>query len=638
MQKRSLQAIVVVMLLTFVKVSAQDDNINLQTSLIDSTLTKDANAVVRSEEIIIEINSISSVTVKTKRIVTVLNKYGRGFANSSEWYDPSTKIKKLEAIVYDASGKEIKKYRKKDFRDRSVYDGISLMNDDRVKYFEHTPIGYPYTLAFESEVEKSSTAFIQSWNPVLAYKLGIQKSFYKIRNPNVIPLRIKETNFENYTIEKNKTNQETSYLISNVPAILSEVRSPSYADMVPRVKVALSTFSLEGVNGAATDWRSFGKWQYDKLLTGRDQLPLETIEVVTELTARASTNKEKAKLIYEYVQNKTRYISVQLGIGGWMPFLASDVDRLGYGDCKALTNYTKALLETQGIPSYYTIVYAKERRDIDEEFASMQGNHAILNIPDGEEDIWLECTSQTTPFNFIGDFTDNRNVLVVTPEGGEIKRTKKYEPEENKLQTIAIVKLNADKSMVADIKRESEGLEYDWNYNIQYQEPKDQKLHYKEQWDYINNLEVNTIALKDDKDAIVFTEDLRVSCTSYMKKAGSRLLVTPNLFSRDQSNLPKYENRQTPLVISRGYVNTDEYIINIPQGYAINNLPEKKSIETEFGNYTYELEKVNESQILFKRFVKMIDGTFPKEKYEEYRQFKGKIKKIDQTKIVLKQL
>ncbi len=638
MQKRSLQALVVVMLLTFVKVSAQDDNINLQTSLIDSTLTKDANAVLRSEEIIIEINSISSVTVKTKRIVTVLNKYGKGYADSYERYSPSIKIKKLEAIVYDASGKEIKKYRKKDFRDRSVYDGISLMNDDRIKYFEYTPIGYPYTLAFESEVEKSSTAFIQSWNPVLAYKLGVQKSFYKIRNPNVIPLRIKETNFENYAIEKNKTNQEISYLISNVPAILSEARSPSYADMVPKVKVALSTFSLEGVKGAATDWKSFGKWQYDKLLTGRGQLPPETIKAVTELTAKASTNKEKAKLIYEYVQNKTRYISVQLGIGGWMPFLASDVDRLGYGDCKALTNYTKALLETQGIPSYYTIVYAKERRDIDEEFASMQGNHAILNIPDGEEDIWLECTSQTTPFNFIGDFTDNRNVLVVTPEGGEIKRTKKYEPEENKLQTIAIVKLSADKSMVADIKRESEGLEYDWNYNIQYQESKDQKLHYKEHWDYINNLEVNTIKLKDDKDVVVFTEDLRVSCASYMKKAGSRLLVTPNLFSRDQSNLPKYENRQTPLVISRGYVNTDEYIINIPQGYTINNLPEKKSIETEFGNYTYELEKVNESQILFKRFVKMIDGTFPKEKYEEYRQFRSKIKKIDQSKIVLKQL
>ena len=52
---------------------------------------------------------------------------------------------------------------------------------------------------------------------------------------------------------------------------------------------------------------------------------------------------EKAKIVYKYMQEKTRYISVQVGIGGFKPMLAKDVDRLGYGDCKALSNYTKAL-------------------------------------------------------------------------------------------------------------------------------------------------------------------------------------------------------------------------------------------------------------------------------------------------------
>ena len=144
---------------------------------------------------------------------------------------------------------------------------------------------------------------------------------------------------------------------------------------------------------------------------------------------------EKAKIVYAFMQNKTRYISVQVGIGGWEPIAANKVDAVGYGDCKGLTNYTKALLDAVGVTSYYTVVFAQDRRDIDKEFASLQGNHVILNIPNKGKDVWLECTSQTTPFGFLGDFTDDRNVLVITPEGGIIKRTPKYINKDN-LQTI----------------------------------------------------------------------------------------------------------------------------------------------------------------------------------------------------------
>ncbi len=636
MQKKSLKLLVVCILLIFSKVSSQEE-INLNTSSVDGTLLEGANAIVRSEEIVIEINSINSMTIKTKRIVTVLDKFGDGYANYSEGYDPSRKIKKLQVIVYDASGKEIKNYKKKDFIDRSVYDGISLMNDNRVKLLDYTPVSYPYTMAFESEVQNSTTAFIAPWYPVPGYKIGVQKSSYKILNPKAIPLRIKETNFEGYQIQKNKTNEEVLYSISNVLAKRPEVYTPSLYDMIPIVKVVPKSFSLEGIKGSATDWKSLGKWEYDNLIAGRDQLPKETIEEIDKLVSKAKNKREKAKLIYKYVQDKTRYISIQLGIGGLMPFLASDVDKWGYGDCKALTNYTKALLDSQNILSYYTELYAgNEKRSIDKEFASIEGNHVILNIPDENGDIWLECTNQTLPFDFIGSFTDDRDVLVLKPEGGEIKRTRKYEPRENVLQTTATVNLGIDNSMVSNIKREARGLEYDEIYGIQYQEPKEQKLYYKKHWAYINGLEIKDIKFVDNKDSIVFTENIKVSCVSYGKKAGTRLLVTPNVFSCDQSNLPMYDNRQTSLVIPRGYINTDEYSINIPTGYVINNIPEKKAIQTEFGEYTYELEKVSESQIKFRRFLKIIDGTFPKEKYEEYRKFRAKIKKADNSRIVLK--
>ncbi|MFD2564260.1 DUF3857 domain-containing protein [Aquimarina rubra] len=629
--------LVVGFLCVLARTQAQGD-LSLQAILIDSTLTENANAIVRSEDIVIEINSINSVTVKTKRIVTVLNKYGNRHADSYEPYDPDTKIKKVRAIVYNALGQEIKKFKRKDFSDRSMYDGFSLIGDNRFIYFDHTPVDYPYTMVYESEVESKNTAFIEPWFPIANYHLSVEKASYQVVNPAKIPLRTKEKAFDGYPIEITKGDQEITYVLSKVSALRKEYKSPSFKDIAPNGKITLGNFSLVNVEGAADDWTSMGKWQYQNLVSGRDQLPESVISKISELVANAGSKKEKAKIIYEYVQNKTRYVSVQLGIGGWMPMMAEDVDRLGYGDCKALTNYTKALLETQDIPAYYTVVYGdSDKRDIDADFASMQGNHVILNIPDEEEDIWLECTSQTAPFNFIGDFTDDRNVLVVKPDGGEIKRTKKYKPEENTLHTTATIFLQPDASIVADITAVSKGLQYDWRYLTKLKPVKDQKLYYKEYWDYVNNLNILSLDLKDDKDNISYHEKLKVNARNYATKTGSRLLLMPNAFNRIKSKKPKYKDRKTPLVISRGYVDSDEYIINIPSGYVVNKLPEEKVFETIFGTYSYHLEKLDESRLKFTRKLKIKDGGYPKEKYEEYRQFMTKIRNTDKTKIVLKQ-
>ena len=625
-----------ILLLNFSLLKAQE-SIVYRVSEIDSTLIKNANAVVRLENVSVQINSINSVTVTTKRAVTVLNKYGDKYADYYESYDPETKIKKAHAVVYDANGNQIKEYKKKDFHDRSATDGFSLIGDGRYIYFDYVPVSYPYTLVYESEVQSKNTAFLNRWFPVVGYHISVEKSMYKVVNPNNLEIRSLENKFDEFPIEYNKEGQQRSYVLSNLLALKKEMDSPPLNEIVPSAKITLNNFTLVNVKGSATDWEAFGKWQYENLILGRDILPEETINKISQLVASATSIKEKAKLIYEYVQNKTRYISVQLGIGGWMPMKASDVDRLGYGDCKALSNYTKALLSSQDIQSYFTIVYAKSRRDIDSDFASMQGNHAILNIPDNEGDIWLECTSQTLPFNFIGGFTDNRDVLVIKPEGGVIKRTKKYTAKENLLKTNALITLNTDKSMSANITRDTKGLQYDGNYLIQYQSLKDQKMNYKKHWDYINGLGVEEVNFKDDKEEVVFTEKLDVSCASYLKKFGNKFLFAPNIFNQEKKDFPKYKSRKRPLVIERGYLDTDEYVINLPEGYSVTDLPEDKFIENEFGKYTYQLAQISASQINFKRTMQIDDGVFPKEKYEEYRKFRESIKKADQTKIVLEQ-
>ena len=81
--------------------------------------------------------------------------------------------------------------------------------------------------------------------------------------------------------------------------------------------------------GEYTNWKEFGAWMNATLLKNRDILKQATKDKVLALVEGVTAPLEKAKIVYEYMQNKTRYISVQVGIGGWEPIAANEVDEVG---------------------------------------------------------------------------------------------------------------------------------------------------------------------------------------------------------------------------------------------------------------------------------------------------------------------
>ncbi|TBN02676.1 DUF3857 domain-containing protein [Hyunsoonleella flava] len=630
--------ILIALLISFLGVS-QDQYYSSLT--LPEALTEHANAVVRLSEVSVEIKTIDHMVEQERRIVTVLNSKGQNAVGARVYYDDDVKVRSVQAIIFDAFGNEIKKIRKNDFKDVSAVDGGTLYSDSRILYLDYTPISYPYTVEFISETTTSNTAFIPSFIPVWSYFVSVENSRYKINYPDDITLRKNEKNLEDVDFEStNYENWKQVYNIKNIKPFKPEDHSPSFRNVIPKVMFATNEFNYEGVQAEVDDWNSMGEWFNNNLLNGRASVSPETINHVKSLVANETDDLEKAKKIYQFVQDNTRYISVQVGIGGMRPISAMEVDKVKYGDCKGLTNYTKALLDLVGVKSYYTRLYASpsQQLSVDKDFVSFGGqtNHVILNIPqENSEDVWLECTSQDMPFGFIGDFTDDRDVLVITPEGGKIKHTKKYKTEENTQVLKGSYSLSKDGNITGELEMCSKGIQYDDKYRIGNYEERDKDMAYKKRWSYINSIAFDDIKTINDKDSIQFKEIIKFRANNYSKKAGSRILFTINALNRSRYIPDRYRNRTLPVKIKRGFIDADEIRVKLPSGYKVESLPKSTVVENKFGSYKTDIIAESDTVLVYKREFIVKDGSYPKEDYSAFRAFYKEVSKLDNAKVAL---
>lgn len=613
-------------------------NLNYSILTMDKTMVKGANAVVRLDEMKLKVFAPDKLHYTINQAITVLNKLGNTHADSRISYDKERTVKNLDVTIYDQFGEKIDHFKKKDFVDASAVDGFSLFNDDRILRHSYTPISYPYTIHTSYQIETSDTGFFPPWYFLSDYRVSVEKSHYEIwYGTAALRPEVKEHNLEQINVTKTDDPDRLLYTATNIPAIAYEELSPSFRDFVPRLSVRLKNFSLKGEYGQVESWADMGNWMKTTLLKDRDELPQKTISKVNELVAGVSDDLEKAKIIYKYVQDNTRYISVQIGIGGWKPIRAIDVDLVKYGDCKGLSNYTYALLKAVGVTAYYTVIYAgKNKVDFQEDFAALQGDHAILAIPYGDSYYWIDCTSQVHPFGFVGDFTDDRKALIVTPDGGKITKTVAYINENNSKKTVANYTLSEKGDIAGTVQITSKGITYDNRFYLERETTENVVKAYKEYWGSVNNLKIKTSEFGNDQDKIEFTETVSLEASSYATLSGNRMFFAPNAFDKDTYIPNRYENRTRSLVIDRGYVNENEFLIQLPQDYSIEAIPDNVTIANEFGEYLFTMEYLAQDHtIKYKRKLFVKKGTFEPDLYAAYRDFRKETANADNAKLVL---
>jgi hypothetical protein len=605
-------------------------------SLIADSLKKDANAVIRFYSTEFTRLSVGSYLMKIHQVVTILNESGIPASQLLIYYDRNSKVTSIEENIYDKTGKLIQEIKKKDFNDYAYNADYTLFSDSRVKHYLPANNSYPYTVEYAYTVEYNSVIGFDTWMPQW-FNISVEKAQLSFITPADIGLRYKELNYPfkmvTNVVDKGKKYQ---WFAENLPSISREFSGPDYLDLFPAVLLAPNEISFEGHSGDFKSWNSYGKWVYD-LIKERCELPPSVLEEVRQLTDPIPDRRDKVKALYRYMQQKTRYVNIALGIGGLQPIPASAVHEKGYGDCKALSNYMRALLKSIDIDAWYTTIGNGPSQKIKfPDFPSKnQTNHIILCVPLDQDTVWLECTSQTMPFGYIGSGNSDRYGILITPEGGVLARTPVYAAETNSRISTIRTTLMENGSAAFEVNSQFQDYLYEDVSGLITSSKDEQKKELLRSLS-ANGMEINSFSLTDisDRHAKAFL-NIKGNIKSYFVKAGNRLFVQPNFLYENTFSQRIRKDRKQNLCEHLGYCYRDTIHLSLPENFKVEFLPDNTELSSIYGTYQMTYLKENDNQVTLIRSVKINKGNYDTSSFKEINAFLMNIAKREKEKIVL---
>ncbi|MFA6403425.1 MAG: DUF3858 domain-containing protein [Salinivirgaceae bacterium] len=619
--------------LLFISTFITAQNAKYPASEIPDVLKVNADAVVRYHVINKEITSDSRVITNETYVVTIFNKSAQKMGYFYEGFDKTSSISGYSVKLYNSLGETLDKTQTKDFKDVKAYDGFSLFDENRLLYYQTFYNYFPYTVEINFTRTDKQTFGIGGWYPVYSYNIAVQFSSFTLTTETSNNIRFQEKNLPNSV--KNipqKTKIQYYWELKDYQAIDEEPFMPDY--IFPSVTIAPNSFNYAGYVGIMTNWESYGKWIWD-LIKDRDNLKEETVAFLKTQVDTISSEIEKVRYFYKYLQDNTHYVSIQLGIGGWQPFDANLVNETKYGDCKALSNYMKALLKAVNIESDYAIIRAgKYERPIDTDFPSNQFNHVILCVPNKGDTIWLECTNQRQPFGYLGSFTENRDVFLIKENDLQMVKTTEYTRDMNTQFSKNLCTIDSLGNAQISNQTIYQALQFENVFSYFHISPKEQKEGLYKEIDIPNTTITSFTFDRNNEPIPLATRKLELSITNYSSLNGNRMLIPVNPLNAWSYIPEKIKTRTYPVVLRSCSYDADTITFQLPSNYKVEYLPEPVKIENNYGEYVSQT-KLEDGKVTYIRSLKLNKGTFPAEDYDKVRSFYKAISTADANKIVL---
>jgi hypothetical protein len=612
------------------------------------TYSATTNAVVLLDDTTLTVSPDGHAVEHHRRAVKILRQAGREDADVVVQFDKDSKILSLHIWSIGADGHE---YAMKDNEILEFgYEGGGGLYDD-ARYKAARPPGRDPggIIAYECEQRLPGYMTEDDWI--------FQGSIPSVSQSFTIALPPGFTFGTNWVHHKpvapiDLESQRWRWEFKDVPAIdLKKVSmAPSEGAIAGRMAIHFEGPTIQNPVGGT--WQSIGEW-YQQLAKDRVLASPEITAKATELTAGKTDFYDRSEAVSEYVQKQIRYFVIEMGIGGWQPHPATDIFKNHYGDCKDKATVLAAMLSTVGIHSTLVLVDSN-RNVIDPDAPSMFGNHMIaaIEIPKGYDSPKLKSvvTAKTGRRYLIFDPTWEKTAfgqlehnlqggygVLVEGSDSQVVQFPVLSPTLNTIHRSASFRLEEDGSLKGNITEKRFG---DLSEYRRYLYTSGTAKEQQEYLDHVLQQDFTSFKVADVKVENVeslnkeLTTTYTLEASRFGKTMGGLLMIRPRVLGRQDLEL-NHEPRTVPIDLKQTMQVQDDYSIELPAGYAVDEIPDPVSVDMGFASYTSS-SKLEGNTLRYTRTYTVRELTLPPERYGELQKLANVISNDEQSSAVLK--
>lgn len=606
-------------------------------------------AVVILNDESVTISSDGTVVRTHRWAVRMLEREGRREAFARVVYQTdSDKVRNLNGWLIRKIGQP-KEYGKKETVDRALVDN-DLYNEARMRYisgYDDADAGDVF--GFESVLEER-TVFSQMQFS-FQDDLPSMQSRFSLNLP--AGWKADGITFNYAKVEPVIAGSSYRWELRDLKPIRNEPGSPSWASLAPRLAV-----SFYPEQAMATQIRTFSSWNDVAKWMAEVEDPQMTVDdnlaaKAQELTAGLKTEFEKLQAISRYVQG-LQYISIQVGVGkggGYRPHSATEVFAKSYGDCKDKANLMRAMLSILKIESYMVSITADDPTYVRAEWASPhQFNHCIIAIritdatkvpsvvvhPKLGRLLIFDATDPYTPIGDLPEDEQGSLALIDHKDTDALIQMPIMPAERNRLDRKIEVSLSPTGAISGTVNEKTSG---------QSARRERSQLKGLSAPDYNRVIEgwisrgatgakVSKITPTDNHQEGSFDLKVDFSANAYAQVMQERLMIfKPAIIGRLERFSFSTEKRMNPFMMDATSY-SESVKIKLPEGFAVDEMPEATKLQTAFGNYdaTYE---VSGDYLVFNRALTINRSTILPDKYQTVKDFFGMVHAAEQSPVVL---
>jgi transglutaminase-like putative cysteine protease len=350
-------------------------------------------------------------------------------------------------------------------------------------------------------------------------------------------------------------------------------------------------------------WQDIASWFWNLQQPQAKPSP-EIKAAVASLIAGKTTDEDKARAIYDWVANKTRYVGLEFGISAYKPHAAQQVYQNLYGDCKDKANLLITMLAEAGIKAHPVLLHAEERATLSDHLPTLNAfDHCIALAEVGGKDVWLDATAETCAYGDIPGGDRGVQVLVVKDGKGEFMTIPAYQPNENGLEFHNKIDLMAEggakmQSEVQMLGEMGQGIRAE----VRTLTPDKRKGVMERIAGQIGlSGSVKDFVLPDGSDKNgPYVMKMNLDARQYGKKIGTLLLlpVVSSLTSGKRGNVYNNETRLWPVVNEETAHMQSETVYTLPEGYQVDEIPANVDLTSPIEEYHRKISKSADGKTL----------------------------------------